>query len=84
METIIPKITSKLSNMWTKVLNLENCLFPELKEQLGTLSTKEEKLIRILDFAQIEKKLHTPNIYSKLNLNLRVTCKFNHYQIDNF
>ena len=43
--------------MWTKVLNLENCLFPELKEQLGTLSTKEEKLIKILDFAQIEKNV---------------------------
>ena len=41
----------------SKVLNLENCLFPELKEQLGTLSTKEEKLIKILDFAQIEKNV---------------------------
>jgi hypothetical protein len=57
MENIIPKFTSKLSNMWTKILNLENCLFPELKEQLGTLSTKEEKLIKILDFAQIEKNV---------------------------
>jgi hypothetical protein len=57
MENIIPKLTSKLSNMWTKVLNLENCLFPELKEQLGTLSTKEEKLIKILDFAEIEKNV---------------------------
>ena len=57
MENIIPKFTSKLSKMWTKVLNLENCLFPELKEQLGTLSTKEEKLIKILDFAQIEKNV---------------------------
>jgi len=33
MKNIIPKFTSKLSKMWTKVLNLENCLFPELKEQ---------------------------------------------------
>jgi len=57
MENIIPKFTSKLSKMWTKVLNLENCLFPEIKEQLGTLSTKEEKLIKILDFAQIEKNV---------------------------
>jgi len=57
MKNIIPKITSKLSNMWTKILNLENCLFPKIKEQLGTLSTKEEKLIRILDFAQIEKNV---------------------------
>ena len=57
MKNIIPKITSKSSNMWTKILNLENCLFPKIKEQLGTLSTKEEKLIRILDFAQIEKNV---------------------------
>ena len=42
---------------WNKILNLENCLFPEIKEQLGTLSTKEEKLIKILDFAQIEKNV---------------------------
>jgi hypothetical protein len=48
--------------MWIKVLNLENCLFPELKEQLGTLSTKEEKLIKILDFAQIEKNVTVATI----------------------
>lgn len=57
MSNIIPKSTSKLSKMWTKVLNLENCLFPELKEQLSALSTKEEKLIKILDFAEIEKNV---------------------------
>lgn len=62
MKSIIPKISSKLSNMWTKILNLENCLFPELKEQLGTLSTKEEKLIKILDFAQIEKNITVATI----------------------
>jgi hypothetical protein len=62
MENIIPKFTSKLSKMWTKVLNLENCLFPELKEQLGALSTKEEKLIKILDFAQIEKNVTVATI----------------------
>ena len=53
MENIIPN----LSKMWTKVLNLENGLFPELREQLGALSTKEEKLIKILDFAQIENNI---------------------------
>lgn len=62
MKNIIPKLSSKLTNMWTKILNLENCLFPELKEQLGTLSTKEEKLIKILDFAQIEKNVTTVTI----------------------
>ncbi len=57
MTNILPKLSSNLSNMWTKILNLENYLFPEIKEQLGTLSTKEEKLIKILDFAQIEKNI---------------------------
>jgi hypothetical protein len=57
MENIIPELSSKLSKMWTKVLNLENCLFPEIKEQLRALSTKEEKLIKILDFAEIEKNV---------------------------
>ena len=57
METILPKISSSLSKMWTKVLNLENSLFPALKEELrlDELSNKEQKLIKILDFAQIEK-----------------------------
>lgn len=49
--------------MWNKILNLENCLFPELKEQLGVLSTKEEKLIKILDFAQIKKVCNSCNNY---------------------
>jgi len=57
MKNIISKPTSKLSKMWNKILNLENCLFPEIKEQLGVLSTKEEKLIKILDFAQIERNV---------------------------
>lgn len=55
-------ILPKLSKMWNKILNLENCLFPELKEQLGTLSTKEEKLIKILDFAEIEKNITVVSI----------------------
>ncbi len=57
MKNILPKLSTNLSKMWTKILNLENCLFLEIKEQLGTLSTKEEKLIKILDFAQIEKNV---------------------------
>jgi hypothetical protein len=57
MKNIISKPTSKLSKMWNKILNLENSLFPEIKEQLGVLSTKEEKLIKILDFAQIERNV---------------------------
>jgi transposase len=45
--------------MWLKVRNLENSLFPELQEQFGVLSPKEKKLIKILDFAEIEKKVCT-------------------------
>ena len=62
--SILPKISlqftsSGLSKMWTRVLNLENSLFPALKEELRLeeLSSKEQKLIKILDFAQIEKNI---------------------------
>ena len=43
--------------MWLKVVNLENSLFPELQESLRIkeFSAKEAKLIRVLDFAEIEK-----------------------------
>jgi hypothetical protein len=41
--------------MWLKILNFNTTLFPALQEELGVLSSKEEKLIRILDFAEIEK-----------------------------
>lgn len=52
-------IVSNLSKMWTKVVNLEKTLFPLLKEELRLeeLSTKEAKLIKILDFAEIEKNI---------------------------
>ena len=46
-----------LSKIWLKVTNLENSLFPQLREKLGVLSSKEEKLIKILDFAEIEKNI---------------------------
>ena len=57
MKNIVPDLSSNLSKMWTKIKNIENSLFPELKEQLGVLSSKEEKLIKILDFAQIENNI---------------------------
>ena len=51
MENIVPKITRNLSKMWNKILNLENCLFPEIKEQLGTLrSHKSSICFSIWDF----------------------------------
>jgi len=58
MEKIIPT----LSKMWLKVMNLEQSLFPRLQESMGTLTPKEEKLIKILDFAQIEKFVCTAQI----------------------
>ena len=59
MENIIPKLSTNLSKMWNKILNLETILFPALKEELRLeeLSTKEVKLIKILDFAEIEKNI---------------------------
>ena len=64
METIVPKISSSLSKMWVKILNLENSLFPALKEELRLeeLSDKESKLIRILDFAKIEENITVVSI----------------------
>jgi len=45
--------------MWNKILNLEISLFPALKEELKLeeFSSKEAKLIKILDFAEIEKNI---------------------------
>ena len=57
MKNIVPDKSSNLSKMWGKIKNIENSLFPELQEQFGRLSSKEEKLIKILDFAQIEEKI---------------------------
>ena len=53
------KIIPTLSKMWLKIINLENLLFPQLEEKLGILTSKEEKLIKILDFAEIEKNICT-------------------------
>ena len=59
MGIILPKLSCKLSKMWRKVIHLEQSLFPALKHQLALeeLSSKEQKLIKILDFAQIEKNI---------------------------
>jgi len=60
----MPKIISSLSKMWLKVTNLENSLFPELKEilRIEEFSSKESKLIKILDFAEIEKMITVVSI----------------------
>lgn len=67
--SILPNISLKnssagISKIWTKILNLESTLFPALKEELRleALSQKEQKLIRILDFAQIEKNVTVVSI----------------------
>jgi len=59
MRTILPKVSSNLSKMWLRVVNIESSLFPALKEELRLeeLSKKEQKLIKILDFAEIEKNI---------------------------
>jgi len=59
MTNIIPRVSTNLSKMWNKILNLETSLFPALKEELRLeeLSSKESKLIKILDFAEIEKNI---------------------------
>jgi len=58
------KIISTFSKMWLKVVNLENTLFPQLKESLRIeeFSSKESKLIKILDFAEIEKNITVTSI----------------------
>jgi len=56
------KIIPSLSKMWLKVLNFEQSLFPKLQDTLGPLSPKEEKLMKILDFAEIEQFVHTVQI----------------------
>jgi hypothetical protein len=68
MEVILPELSSKLSCMWNKIINLENSLFPTLQEvlRLGELSRKESRLIKILDFAQIEKNISVTTITNTL------------------
>lgn len=55
---IVSNISKNLSKIWIKIINLEKPPFPEIKEELGKLTSKEKKLIKILDFAQIEKTSH--------------------------
>ena len=59
MVNIVAKKSTNLSKIWNKILNLETSLFPALKEELRLeeLSSKESKLIKILDFAEIEKNI---------------------------
>jgi len=56
------KIIPSLSKMWLKVINLEQSLFPRMETVVGTLSPKEEKLMKVLDFAEIENFVCTIHI----------------------
>jgi len=58
------KSIASLSKMWHKILNIENTLFPAIKEtlRLEELSSKESKLIHVLDFAEIEKNITVVSI----------------------
>jgi len=64
MTTILPKLSSSLSKIWLRVINLENLLFPALREELRLeeLLDKEQKLISILDFSQMEKNITVVSI----------------------
>ncbi len=67
MEKIIPS----LSKMWLKVINLEQSLFPKFEESIGPLNSKEKKLIKILDFAEIERFVSTVQITNPLKTEKR-------------
>ena len=78
--SILPNISFKntsigISKMWNKILNLESTLFPALKEEFRVeeLSHKEQKLIKILDFAQIEKNV---TIVSHLQIQIQPSNQF--------
>lgn len=80
---IIPNLSFKntsigLSNMKLRIINQENSLFPTIKETLflKELSTKESKLIRILDFAKIEKDVIVVKITNPPKHRLEIARAF--------
>ena len=69
---ILPNITldsssNGLSKILNRIINQESTLFPNIKEtlRLEDLSNKENKLIKILDFAEIEKNITVINITNR-------------------
>ena len=75
-----------LSKMWHKILNIEKTLFPALKEtlRLKELSTKESKLIRILDFAEIEKNITVVTITNSKKSREEIARAFVSKSVYNF
>ena len=72
--------------MWLKVTNLENSLFPELRENLRIeeFSSKEFKLIKILDFAEIEKNIITTSRTNTLKSREQIARAFIAKSVYNF
>ena len=78
------KIIPSLSKMWLKVINLEQSLFPRMETVVGTLSPKEEKLIKILDFAEIENFVCTTHITNSPKDREQMARAFVAKQVYNF
>lgn len=72
--------------MWHKIINIENTLFPALKEslRLEELSSKESKLIRILDFAEIEKNITVVTITNSKKSREQIARAFVAKSVYNF
>jgi len=80
MREIIPS----LSKMWLKIINLEQTLFPRLQDSLGVLSPKEERLMKILDFAEIEKNITVVNITNSPKDRVEIARAFIAKSVYNF
>lgn len=80
------KIISSLSKMWLKITNLENSLFPEIKETMGIqeFSSKESKFIKILDFAEIEKLISVESITNRPQDRVEIANAFIAKSVYNF
>lgn len=80
------KSIATLSKMWHKILNIENTLFPALKERLRVeeLSSKESKLIRILDFAEIERNITVVTITNSKKSREQIARAFVAKSVYNF
>lgn len=76
MRSSMTKSIPFLSKVWLKILNINKTLFPTPQEEIGVLSSEEEKLIHILDFAEIEKFVHKEKITNPLKYRKETTRAF--------
>lgn len=70
--------------MWLKVINLEQSLFPQLQVSMGPLSPKEERLMKILDFAEIENHISHIQITNLPKDRIQMARAFVAKQVYNF